>query len=112
MPDEEWLVDTDVLKRDEPLPPIDLDNAINQEKRVPMRKNPHDLGNSEFVHYFGAGVVAGGFGAAAAGAAGLPAFASMRRMISVVISATSDQWMMLFAWLERSNTTANPFSVE
>ena len=85
---EKGLVDADIFKGNDPFILIDLQHTIDQEKRIPMRKNPHDLGDSEFVHYFLAGSVA--FGAVAAGAAGaFVGVASMRRMISVVISATS-----------------------
>jgi len=90
---KERFVDADVLERNEPFVRIDLENTIDQEKRISMRKNPHDLGDSEFVHYFlagSAGFGSGAFGAVAAGAAaGFPGVASTRRMISVVISATS-----------------------
>jgi len=90
---KERFVDRDVLERDEPFVRVDLENTIDQEKRISMRKNPHDLGDSEFVHYFlaGSGVFgSGAFGAVAAGApAGFAGAASTRRMISVVISAMS-----------------------
>jgi hypothetical protein len=99
---EKRFVNADVLERDNTFVLVDLENTIDQEKRISMRKNPHDLCNAEFVHYlpgvaggFVAGGVAGaapaGFGAAgvgAAAAAGFDGVASIRRMISVVISAT------------------------
>ena len=85
------FVDTDVFERDEPSIRVNLQNAIDQEKRISMRKDPHDFGDSEFVHYFLAGS-GGAFGAAAgAVAAGFAGLASTRRMISVVMSATSCQ---------------------
>ena len=89
---KERFVDRDVLERDEPFVRVDLENTIDQEKRISMRKNPHDLGDSEFVHYFLAGsggFGSGAFGAVAGAAAGLAGVASTRRMISVVISAMS-----------------------
>ena len=90
---EKRLVDADVLDGNKPLVQVDLENSVDQEKRISMRKNPHDLGDSEFVHYFlagSAGFGSGAFGVAAAGAAaGFPGVASTRRMISVVMSATS-----------------------
>src|SRR5207244_6706900 len=85
---EKRLVNADIFQRNDSFILIDLEHTIDQKKRIPMRKNPHDLGDSKFVHYFLAGSVA--FGAAAAGAAaGFVGVASMRRMTSVVISATS-----------------------
>src|SRR6266567_2087873 len=107
---EERLIDADVLQRNDAFVRVDLNNTVHQEKRMPVRKNPHDLSNAQFheriskfefrisnlgrvVHpkseirnskfaiYFFAG--SAGFAAA------LPASASTRRMISVVMSATS-----------------------
>src|SRR5262249_35563198 len=85
---EKWLIDADVLQRNEPVRPVDLNDSVDQEKRVSMRNNPHDLGNSELVHYFLAGSAAFGAGGAAAAGAFVAA-ASMRRIISVVMSARS-----------------------
>ena len=86
---EKRLVDADVFERDDPLILVDLEDSIDQEKRVPMRKNPHDLGDSKFVHYFLVGSALGAVAGAAAGALG--AAVSMRRMISVVMSAMSSR---------------------
>src|SRR5687767_7059962 len=46
MPIEKRLIDGDILERDDPFIRIDLDDAVDQEKRVSMRKNPHNLGDS------------------------------------------------------------------
>src|SRR5262249_21718873 len=103
MPVEEWFINCDVLQRDDPFVPINLENAVDQEKRISMRKDPQDLGDSQLVHCFLAGSGAGGFGVVEGGAAGVlgavvapPAgvfarVASKRRMISVVISAMSSR---------------------
>src|SRR5439155_26699507 len=45
---EEWLVDGDVLERDDTFIRVDLENAVDQEKRIPMRKNPHDFSYAQF----------------------------------------------------------------
>jgi hypothetical protein len=43
---EEGFVDGHVFERNDAFIPVDLENAIDQEKRIPMRKNPHDFGDS------------------------------------------------------------------
>ena len=43
---EEWLVDGDVLERDDTFIRVDLEYAVDQEKRIPMRQNPHDFSDA------------------------------------------------------------------
>src|SRR5688572_23273274 len=50
MPLKERLVDRHVLDADHPLSFFDLENAIDEEKRISVRKHPHDLFDS--VHCF------------------------------------------------------------
>ena len=48
MPAEKGLVDGDILERNNPPVRIDLDDAVHEEKRVPVRKDPHDFGYAQF----------------------------------------------------------------
>jgi hypothetical protein len=47
---EERLIDRDVLQRDNSLVGIDFDDTIHQQKRIAMRKDPHDLGDAK-LHF-------------------------------------------------------------
>ena len=45
---EERLIDGDVLQRNDAFVGVDLNDTVHQEKRMPVRKNPHDLSNAQF----------------------------------------------------------------
>ena len=107
---EERLVDRHVLDRNNAFVPVNFENPIDQEKRIPVRQNPHDFSYAQFhalkeatnkqksTGFFVAFVLlrpyflggSAGFGAAEPGVKGvLTNSESTRRIISVVISATS-----------------------
>ena len=39
VPHKEWFVDRDVLDRHDPLFALELEHAVNQQKRIPVRQN-------------------------------------------------------------------------
>ena len=51
MADEKGFVDRNVLERYDPMPPLNLDNPIDQQERVAVRKDPHYLGYSQLQRF-------------------------------------------------------------